>query len=37
LLLRDYPVIQTFVLVSAAFYVLIFLVADVLHAMLDRG
>jgi peptide/nickel transport system permease protein len=35
LLLRDYPVIQTFVLVSAAFYVLIFLVADVLHAMLD--
>jgi peptide/nickel transport system permease protein len=35
LLLRDYPVIQTFVLVSAAFYVLVFLVADVLHALLD--
>ncbi|MBM3678505.1 MAG: ABC transporter permease [Actinobacteria bacterium] len=32
---RDYPVIQTFVLVSAAFYVLVFLVADVVHALLD--
>lgn len=35
LLLRNYPVIQTFVLVSALFYVLIFLVADVIHAALD--
>jgi peptide/nickel transport system permease protein len=35
LLLRDYPVIQIFVLVSATFYVLIFLVADVIHALLD--
>ena len=35
LLLRDYPVIQTFVLVSALFYVLVFLVADVIHAALD--
>jgi peptide/nickel transport system permease protein len=33
--LRNYPVIQTFVLVSAVFYVLVFLVADVVHAMLD--
>jgi peptide/nickel transport system permease protein len=32
---RDYPVIQTFVLVSATFYVLVFLVADVVHALLD--
>jgi peptide/nickel transport system permease protein len=35
LLVRDYPVIQTFVLVSAAFYVLVFLVADIVHALLD--
>ena len=35
LLLRDYPVIQTFVLVSALFYVLVFLAADVVHAALD--
>lgn len=32
---RDYPVIQTFVLITAAFYLLVFLVADVLHAWLD--
>ena len=35
LLVRDYPVIQAFVLVSAAFYVLVFLLADVVHAILD--
>src|SRR5439155_4158999 len=35
LLVRDYPVIQTFVLVSATFYVLVFLLADVVHALLD--
>lgn len=35
LLTRDYPVIQAFVLVTALAYVLIFLVADVLHAVLD--
>lgn len=35
LLVRDYPVIQAFVLVSATFYVLVFLVADVVHALLD--
>jgi peptide/nickel transport system permease protein len=35
LLVRDYPVIQTFVLVSATFYVLVFLVADIVHALLD--
>jgi peptide/nickel transport system permease protein len=35
LLVRDYPVIQAFVLVSATFYVLVFLVADVIHALLD--
>lgn len=35
LLVRDYPVIQTFVLVSAGFYVLVFLVADIIHALLD--
>jgi peptide/nickel transport system permease protein len=35
LLLRDYPVIQAFVLVSATFYVLVFLVADVLQALID--
>jgi ABC-type dipeptide/oligopeptide/nickel transport system permease component len=27
--------VQAFVLVSAAFYVLVFLAADVLHAVLD--
>jgi peptide/nickel transport system permease protein len=32
---RDYPIVQAFVLISAAFYVLVFLVADVLHAALD--
>jgi peptide/nickel transport system permease protein len=35
LLVRDYPVIQAFVLVSATFYVLVFLLADVVHALLD--
>ncbi len=35
LLLRDYPVIQAFVLVVATFYVLIFLIADIVHALLD--
>jgi peptide/nickel transport system permease protein len=35
LLYRDYPVVQASVLVIAACYVLVFLVADVLHAMLD--
>jgi peptide/nickel transport system permease protein len=35
LLVRDYPVIQAFVLVSATFYVLVFLAADVVHAWLD--
>jgi peptide/nickel transport system permease protein len=35
LLVRDYPVIQTFVLVSAAFYVLVFLAADIVHALID--
>jgi len=35
LLFRDYPVIQAFVIVVATFYVLIFLLADVLHALLD--
>jgi peptide/nickel transport system permease protein len=35
MLFRDYPIVQAFVLVSAAFYVLVFLVADVLHAVLD--
>jgi peptide/nickel transport system permease protein len=35
LVVRDYPVIQTFVLVSATFYVLVFLVADIVHALLD--
>lgn len=33
--LRDYPVIQAFVLVVAAAYVLVFLAADVIHAALD--
>jgi peptide/nickel transport system permease protein len=35
MLFRDYPVVQAFVLVSAAFYVLVFLAADLVHAMLD--
>ena len=35
LLLRDYPVIQAFVLVTASFYVVAFLVADVVQAALD--
>ncbi len=35
LLIRDYPVIQAFVLIVAAFYVLVFLVADVVQALLD--
>jgi peptide/nickel transport system permease protein len=35
LLLRDYPVIQAFVLVAATAYVLVFLLADVLQAALD--
>jgi peptide/nickel transport system permease protein len=35
LLLRDYPVIQAFVLISATLYVLVFLVADLVHAVLD--
>jgi peptide/nickel transport system permease protein len=33
--LRDYPVIQAFVLITAAVYLVVFLVADVLHAWLD--
>jgi peptide/nickel transport system permease protein len=32
---RDYPVVQAFVLVSATVYVVVFLVADVVHAILD--
>ena len=35
LLLRDYPVIQSFVLVTACFYVVIFLITDMVQAMLD--
>jgi peptide/nickel transport system permease protein len=35
LLYRDYPVVQASVLVIALLYVLVFLVADVIHAMLD--
>ncbi len=35
LLLRDYPVIQAFVLVTATAYVLVFLLADILQAALD--
>ncbi|MBO69010.1 MAG: peptide ABC transporter permease [Acidiferrobacteraceae bacterium] len=35
LLLRDYPVIQSFVLIIAGFYVVIFLIADVVQAILD--
>ena len=32
---RDFPVIQAFVLASATVYVIVFLVADVIHAILD--
>ena len=35
LLLRDYPVIQGYVLVTASFYVIAFLVADIVQAALD--
>ena len=35
LLFRDYPVIQSFVLVTAGFYVIIFLIADIVQAILD--
>ena len=35
LLLRDYPVIQAYVLVTASFYVIAFLVADIVQAALD--
>jgi len=35
LLLRDYPVIQAYVLVTASFYVVAFLIADVVQAALD--
>ena len=35
LLMRNYPVIQAFVLVSAIFYVVVFLIADIIHAALD--
>ncbi|QSB15979.1 ABC transporter permease [Natronosporangium hydrolyticum] len=35
LLFRDYPVVQASVLVIAACYVLVFLIADVVQAMLD--
>ena len=35
LLVRDYPVIQAFVLVTATAYVLVFLLADLLQAALD--
>jgi peptide/nickel transport system permease protein len=35
LLYRDYPVVQASVLVMALAYVLVFLVADVVHAVLD--
>jgi peptide/nickel transport system permease protein len=35
LIYRDYPVIQAFVLVVATFYVVVFLLADILHALLD--
>jgi peptide/nickel transport system permease protein len=35
LLYRDYPVVQASVLVIALMYVLVFLIADVIHAMLD--
>lgn len=33
--LRDYPVIQAFVLITATAYVLVFLLADLVQAMLD--
>ncbi|WP_306205463.1 ABC transporter permease [Actinoplanes sp. RD1] len=35
LLYRDYPVVQASVLIIALCYVLVFLIADVVHAMLD--
>ncbi|MCU1490790.1 MAG: transporter permease [Acidimicrobiaceae bacterium] len=35
LLTRDYPVIQAFVLITALAYVMVFLLADVAHAVLD--
>ena len=35
LMLRDYPVIQAFVLATACFYVIIFLIADIVQAILD--
>lgn len=35
LLYRDYPVVQASVLIIAFCYVLVFLIADVIHAMLD--
>jgi peptide/nickel transport system permease protein len=35
LLIDDYPVIQAFILVCAGFYVLVFLAADVVQALLD--
>ena len=35
LLYRDYPVVQASVLVIALFYVVVFLIADVVHAILD--
>ena len=35
LLLRDYPVIQAYALVTASFYVVAFLVADIVQAALD--
>ena len=35
LLYRDYPVVQASVLVIALCYVLVFLIADVVHAILD--
>ncbi len=35
LLTRDYPVIQAFVLITALVYVTAFLIADIVHALLD--
>jgi peptide/nickel transport system permease protein len=35
LLTRDYPVIQAFVLITALIYVTSFLIADIVHAVLD--
>jgi peptide/nickel transport system permease protein len=32
---RDYPVVQAFVLVSATVYVVVFLIADIIHAIID--